>query len=1063
MKNSLVLLFGLLFLFIPQVTFGKELTCVDLIDMLTDLERLSVLPDKGETAHQWSSYDRASRYDEANGKYVNWEANSDGFSGLGWIRIEDDKLVLAEMEGPGCIWRIWSASPSEGHVRIYLDGQAEPVVDLPFIGYFNGQNKPFTRDALVHIVASGKNCYVPIPFQKSCKIVADRDYGEFHHFGYTVFPKNTQLPTFSRNLSDEEKAALDRANEFLKNCGPRIAKYGPDERIQGFETTIGPGQTEQVLKLEGPRAITSIVAKGELPEGIELQRQVLRELVLKIYWDGDDKPSVWCPLGDFFGTAPGANHYKSLPLGITEQGGYCNWYMPFSKEARIELLNEGNGEATVEFEITHAPLKRPAGDYGRFHAKWHRDAFLPGELERWIDWPMLKTTGRGRFCGVELEIWNPRGGWWGEGDEKFFIDGEKFPSVYGTGSEDYFGYAWSDPTLFENCYHNQTVSEYNKGHISVNRWHIVDNVPFQKSFEGCIEKYFSNSRPTLYSCVAYWYLEAGGDDPYEPVPISQRIGWYERLKYPLDVAGILVLEEPIGSLEAQGMHTFTADRWSNNEQLWWVGKPGGRLRIGIEVEKEGRYKIITRMTKARDYGIIQWKLNDRTISEPMDMFYADDVIATDDIELGNFFLSSGQHELNVEMVGINPDAIKRYMAGIDYIKVLPVDTAGELLMSDKEELQQAAAGQVGPSMFPALPLIPAGVSSRAITWENRQGLPGKGGMAASKLGVGRKGSPCMGWIKNGSTVTLMDVNGCGVIRHIWMTFREREPNELRNIILRMYWDDSEVPSVEVPLGDFFGTAHGRTVNMNSAYISVIEGKGFNCWFPMPFRKNAKVTITNDMQDDKRMDCLFFQIDYELHESLPENTGLFHAQFRRQNPTVPKRDFVVLDNVEGPGYFAGCVIGIRPLKPFWWGEGEMKFYIDGDTDFPTICGTGTEDYFGCAWGMNLYQTPYLGCTLLQPPDQSKNLKELVSMYRFHVLDPVYFKHSLKATIQQIGWGESGLEERDGDDWCSVAYWYQREPVKQMPPLPDREQRTAGIIDEKKEKKAKDDGQWSGGQS
>jgi hypothetical protein len=338
-----------------------------------------------------------------------------------------------------------------------------------------------------------------------------------------------------------------------------------------------------------------------------------------------------------------------------------------------------------------------------------------------------------------------------------------------------------------------------------------------------------------------------------------------------------------------------------------------------------------------------------------------------------------------------------------------------------------------------LPVIPDGVVGRAITWENRTGEPGAGGKARG----GRKGSPCIPKIANGETVTLMDVAGCGVIQHIWITIPDRSPEALRNMILRVYWDGSAVPSVEVPLGDFFGTAHGRTVEMQNAYTTMTLGRGFNCYFPMPFATHAKITVQNDMPDGRDMNAFFFQIDYELRDALPPNTGRFHAQFRRQNPTVERQDYVVLDNTEGPGLFLGCVIGVRALGPDWWGEGEMKFYMDGDADYPTICGTGTEDYFCAAWGMGLYQTPHHGCTLNLRNNFFKH--PLVSMYRFHARDPVYFRKSLKATIQQIGWRRpEGLFERS-DDWCSVAYWYQLRPNQHTPPLPDRQARTAGILE------------------
>lgn len=655
------------------VSAQEQYSYVDLIEMLTDMEYISTLPKDGEWCKQWSSYDRASYYNEKTGKYVNWDANGDGFGGKGWIRIEDGKLVLAEIEGPGCIWRTWSATPQDGNMRIYLDENEQPAVDLPFEDYFSGKVAPFNRSALVNILSQGKNNYTPIPFQKSCKIVADKDYGEFHHFTYTLFPKGTKVPTFKMQLSDEENAALDKANEILSNCGPDMIVNKYSETVsQDYNVKVKPSEKIIVADIKGEQAIVAMQVKMDIPEDIEAQRELARELALSIYWDGEDKPSVWTPLGDFFGTAPGINVYQSLPLGITEDYVlYSNWFMPFEKQALIEIKNDGEQMRELEFKITYAPLQRPACEYARFHAKWHRNIYLPKEKERWIDWTMLVTEGKGRFCGVELQIWNPRGGWWGEGDEKFFVDGEKFPSTYGTGSEDYFGYAWSDWNLFENCYHNQTYCDlYNKGQISVNRWHIMDNVPFQKSFEGTIEKYYADDRPTLYTCVAYWYLDKNGKDPYPEYELSERTGYYVGLSYPLDIAGIVVLEEPEGSIEAQGMHAFTKDKWSDTDHLWWVAeKPGRKVKLQLMAEKAGKYKLLTRLTKAKDYAIVQFYVNGKKTGEPIDLYHEDGVVATKEICLGKVKLKKGGNVVTVEIVGANPNAVKAYMFGMDYLKI----------------------------------------------------------------------------------------------------------------------------------------------------------------------------------------------------------------------------------------------------------------------------------------------------------------------------------------------------------------------------------------------------------
>ncbi|MEI7732638.1 MAG: glycoside hydrolase family 172 protein [Verrucomicrobiota bacterium] len=651
---------------------ADQLSYVDLVKRLTDLEQLAVPPLPGELCGQWSSYDRRSRYDEATGKYVGWDANGDGG---GLIRKEGDQVVFAEMEGPGCLWRIWSATPKQGRVKIYLDGAAEPAVDLPFEDYFNGKAAPFTRSALVHTVAMGWNNYTPIPYQKSCKIVGEPNWGNYYQFGFSTFPKGTRVPTFQRQLSAEENAALDQANQILKAGAANPAVHRRDDLVIQREVTVAPGQTVVVADIAGARAITGLRARLDVPPEAEA-RTVLRELALSIKWDGATEPSVWSPFNDFFGTAAGAHPYQSLPLGLNNTGWwYSYWFMPFGKGALVELSNAGKEPRTVTFEVTHTPLAKPADQYLRFHAKWHRDAFLPAEPERKIDWTMLKTEGAGRFVGVMLHVWNPKGKWWGEGDEKFFVDGEKFPSTFGTGSEDYFGYAWCCPTLFQNCYHNQTISMNNKGHISVNRWHIADNVPFQKSFEGDIEKYFPNARPTLYACISYWYLAAGGKDPYPVLPISERVGYWEEVtvnvvKGALEGESLKILSKTAGNAREQALDTFPGE-WSNGSQLWWTGaKPGDKLTLAVPVKQAGTYKLSVQLTKAKDYGIVQLSLDGKKLGEPIDL-YDPEVMPSGVLNLGSHSLDARDHELSVEIIGANPAALKGYMFGLDYVKLEP--------------------------------------------------------------------------------------------------------------------------------------------------------------------------------------------------------------------------------------------------------------------------------------------------------------------------------------------------------------------------------------------------------
>ena len=660
--------------FATAIAAEPTLTYIDLVHRLTDLQYLATLPSPGDRCAQWSSYDRASRYDPASGKYIKWDANGDGG---GYIRKEGDKFVLAEMEGPGCIWRIWSATPGKGRVRIYLDGASEPAVDLPFTGYFDGKNPPFTRPAIVHTVSMGWNNYTPIPYRKSCKIIADSEWGQYYHFTYENFAKGTGVPVFKRELRAEDSAALDQADEILGHCGAAEPTHErSNQKVLGKKSAVvAAGERVVLAAIKGPRAITNIRVKLDVPPA-PAARDVLRELALQIKWDGESEPSVWAPLGDFFGTAPGANVYRSLPLGYTEDGWwYCSWYMPFAKRAQVELINDGKQPRQIRFEIVHAPLSQPIDRLGRFHAKWHRDVFLPTEPERHIDWPVVKTEGAGRFVGMMLHIWNPRGGWWGEGDEKFFVDGEKFPSTFGTGSEDYFGYAWSSAKPFQHALHNQTRNDGNsKGHVSVNRWHVADNVPFHSSFEGDIEKYFPNEKPTLYAAMAYWYLKPGGNDPYHAVPLRERVDYWTVTVEPVKVKGVIegesmkILGKTGGNPQEQDMAGF-GDKWSNDAQLWWIeAKPGDKLELALPVEKAGKYKITLHMTKARDYGIVQLYLDGEKLDKPIDL-YNPDVVPTGPVALGMHELTAGEHKLTIEITGANEKAEKAYMFGLDYIKL----------------------------------------------------------------------------------------------------------------------------------------------------------------------------------------------------------------------------------------------------------------------------------------------------------------------------------------------------------------------------------------------------------
>ena len=343
---------------------------------------------------------------------------------------------------------------------------------------------------------------------------------------------------------------------------------------------------------------------------------------------------------------------------------------------------------------------------------------------------------------------------------------------------------------------------------------------------------------------------------------------------------------------------------------------------------------------------------------------------------------------------------------------------------------------------------PSNAVSRSISPENFTGEKGKGGMAvpgkntnrmAAKLGQGWKVSPKIS-IGPGETFTLADIEGEGFINHIWMT----PSGEYRLMILRFYWDDEAEPSVEVPVGDFFAAGWGMYNEpvINSVAVAVNPRSGFNCYWQMPFRKRCRITMENISSKGV---SLYYQIDYSL-EDVSADRQYFHAQFRRVRSVPYKEVYTIVDSIKGKGSYVGTYLAHGSKKAGWWGEGEIKFYIDGDDEFPTICGTGEEDYFCGSYGYNdrvswfkvkysEYSGMYTGFHVVKDR-KIKGFKGIFGEYRWHITDPVRFENDLKITIQSLGWRKEGYLPLQ-DDLSSVAYWYQAEPHNPFPPLPPEE--------------------------
>ena len=333
--------------------------------------------------------------------------------------------------------------------------------------------------------------------------------------------------------------------------------------------------------------------------------------------------------------------------------------------------------------------------------------------------------------------------------------------------------------------------------------------------------------------------------------------------------------------------------------------------------------------------------------------------------------------------------------------------------------------------------------TRSIGPENLTGEPGKGSMATLENGSARNNARDLGqgWkvnpyvqIKAGETFTMADISGPGAVQHIWMT----PTGNWRFSILRVYWDDEKEPSIEVPVGDFFGMGWGTYAKLTSLPVTVNPGSAFNRYWVMPFRKKCRITMENINNEPM---TLFYQIDYTLTE-VPADAAYLHAQFRRKNP-VEGGIYTLVDSIEGKGQYVGTYLAWGVHNTGWWGEGEIKFFMDGDTRFPTINGTGTEDYFCGSYDFEVdkryqeFSTPYAGLPQVIRPDGLYNSQQRFGMYRWHIMDPIRFEKNLKVTIQDLGWRDNGTYLVQKSDISSVVFWYQADPHRPFPKLPSKE--------------------------
>ena len=644
------------------IAAGPEpITTQSLLSELTDLARLADLPSVSYTTKQSSSHDPQSTTPKDP---KSWFANEDADH---WHGIEQHgdrtEYVMLSADGPGAIVRIWSANPA-GTLRVYLDGSEKPVIEAPMDLFLGGKSEG-VPEPIAGVYSRGYNLYLPIPYAKSCKVTADQK-GFYYSVDYRTYTSETPVTSFTHD--DIERFADDIAQQAKLLAAPGDAGVKPQQR-DAFDVTIPPVATATLGKLDGARAISEF--RVQLPK--DVSEAALRAAMLRITFDNER--CVEAPLGDFFGSAPGVNPFESLPLGMTESRElYAHWIMPFRESAVVEVRNLGPVPISFKGELGSVP--RP-WTFRSMHFNAGYCAEFDRDTRPQFDWNYLTAQGPGRFVGASFAIDNPVKAWWGEGDEKFYVDGETQPSWFGTGSEDYYGYAWGSSDRFQHAYHSQSRCDgpVAYGRTSVNRFHIVDDVPFVQSFRFDMEIWHWTQCKLNFAATTYWYATPGGNRSFAPLTLADLAVRPMPAYKPHTVAGAIEGEsmkvgEHAGDIGPQEW----ADLSGDNHLLWRAEKAGDTLTLAFDVPTAGRYRVMGRFLKADDYGIVKLAIDGQETTQPID-FYNDSVKLSDEMDLGVFGLPASTNKLTVTSIGTSDKGRHGYLFGLDYLRLTPPTSA----------------------------------------------------------------------------------------------------------------------------------------------------------------------------------------------------------------------------------------------------------------------------------------------------------------------------------------------------------------------------------------------------
>ena len=675
----LSLLAGSFFLVLTALTArsAPTVTLSSLLTEMTNRDALARWPEPTFTSQQTGSWDRRSKTPK---EPEGWFANGDYSDALvPWLRYVTNgprrECVLMDVAGPGAITRFWTGGKTAiGMIRFYFDGASEPAIAAPMQDLLCGRNF-VPRPLGIENPHEAGNLYLPIPFARHCLITyAEVDPKKpggpppqrWWNIEYRAYAADAAVRTFTMEDFKAQRALVEQVCQTL-SVPPALA----GGREAALEKSLEPGQEVSIDLPAGNAAVRELevklsgVADGQL-------EQSLRSTVLRATFDGEQ--TIWCPLGEFSGSGVGVNELQSWARTVRKDGPMtCRWVMPYEKSARLSLLNTGQ-------QRVDAKLTARVGDWTwdrrsmHFHATWRHQYPIPTRPFR--DWNYLTVAGRGVHVGDTLAVFNPVKNWWGEGDEKVWVDGESFPSHFGTGTEDHYGYAWGTPVLFQGPFCNQPrAGAANRGHTTNTRIRVLDAVPFTKSLQYDMEIWhWDPACQVAYSVATYWYAFPGATTTIQPAPAEAardipQLPQPKTLRGAVECETMKILAKNDGlKVGRQQNYPFDQGAWSGDSQLFVQARqPGDFLELLLAENLTGPRQLALHATKSYDYGLLRLSVNGQPVPQTFDG-YAPKPLLTGPVELGTFAPKDGRLVLRVEVIGANPAATgPKYYFGLDAV------------------------------------------------------------------------------------------------------------------------------------------------------------------------------------------------------------------------------------------------------------------------------------------------------------------------------------------------------------------------------------------------------------